>query len=73
MVSLKILTQNFNTKITFRKLTNEHYRKKVTVGEVCEGYFNDAEEGVEGYNGLRDIRPRYQGANLFTKMPSVMK
>ena len=34
--------------------------KKVTVGEVCEGYFNDAEEGVEGYNGLLDIRPRYQ-------------
>jgi len=21
---------------------------KVTVGEVCEGYFNDAEEGVVG-------------------------
>ncbi len=24
----------------------------VTVGEVCEGYVNDAEEGVVGYGGL---------------------
>ena len=32
----------------------------VTVGEVCEGYVNDAEEGVSGYNGRLDIRPRYQ-------------
>ena len=22
--------------------------RKITVGEVCEGYFNDAEEGVVG-------------------------
>ena len=33
---------------------------KVTVGEVCEGYFNDAEEGVVGYNDRLDIRPKYQ-------------
>ena len=33
---------------------------KVTVKEVCEGYFNDAEEGVVGYNDLLDIRPKYQ-------------
>ena len=32
----------------------------VTVGEVCEGYFNDAEEGVVGYDERLDIRPRYQ-------------
>ena len=30
---------------------------KVTVGEVCEGYFNDAEEGVVGYDERLDIRP----------------
>ena len=24
--------------------------RKVTVGEVCDGYFNDAEEGVVGYS-----------------------
>ena len=23
--------------------------RKVTIGELCEGYFNDAEEGVVGY------------------------
>ena len=34
--------------------------RKVTVGEVCEGYFNDAEEGVTGYDERLDIRPKYQ-------------
>ena len=34
--------------------------RKVTIREVIEGYFNDAEEGVTGYNGKLDIRPKYQ-------------
>ena len=34
--------------------------RKVTVGDVCEGYFNDAEEGVTGYDDRLDIRPKYQ-------------
>lgn len=34
--------------------------RKVTVGEVAEGYFNDAEEGVVGYDDRLDIRPKYQ-------------
>ena len=34
--------------------------RKITVGEVCEGYFNDAEEGVVGYDEQLDIRPKYQ-------------
>ena len=34
--------------------------RKITVGEVCKGYFNDAEEGVVGYNERLDIRPKYQ-------------
>lgn len=34
--------------------------KKITVGEICEGYHNDLEEGVSGYGGKLDIRPRYQ-------------
>ena len=33
---------------------------KVTVGEVCNGYFNDDEEGVVGYDERLDIRPKYQ-------------
>ncbi|MBR4752370.1 MAG: DUF262 domain-containing protein [Thermoguttaceae bacterium] len=33
---------------------------KVTIGEVSEGYFNDAEEGVVAYKGLLDVRPKYQ-------------
>lgn len=34
--------------------------RKVTVREVTDGYFNDAEEGVTGYDDQLDIRPRYQ-------------
>lgn len=34
--------------------------KRITVREVTEGYFNDAEEGVVGYDEQLDIRPRYQ-------------
>ena len=34
--------------------------RKVTIGELCEGYFNDAEEGVVGYGERLDIRPKYQ-------------
>ncbi len=34
--------------------------KKITVREVVEGYFNDAEEGVRGYDENLDIRPKYQ-------------
>jgi len=34
--------------------------RKITVGEVCEGYLNDAEEGVVGYDERLDIRPKYQ-------------
>ena len=33
---------------------------KVTIGQVYEGYFNDAEEGVVGYDERLDIRPKYQ-------------
>lgn len=32
----------------------------VTVRELTEDYFNDDEEGVSGYRGQLDIRPRYQ-------------
>lgn len=34
--------------------------RKVTVREVAEGYFNDAEEGVVGYDEQLDIRPKHQ-------------
>ncbi len=33
---------------------------KITVGQVCEGWRNDAEEGVSGFGGLLDVRPKYQ-------------
>lgn len=34
--------------------------KKVTVREVTDGYFNDAEEGVTAFDDDLDIRPKYQ-------------
>ncbi len=34
--------------------------RKVTIREVTENYFNDAEEGVTGYGDRLDIRPKYQ-------------
>ena len=34
--------------------------KEVTVREVAKGYLDSAEEGVVGYGGLLDIRPKYQ-------------
>ena len=34
--------------------------KKVKIREIVNGYVNDTENGVCGYNGNLDIRPRYQ-------------
>lgn len=34
--------------------------RKITIKEVSKEYFNDAEEGVVGYNNRLDIRPKYQ-------------
>ena len=34
--------------------------RKIKIREVYEGYFNDDEEGVTGYNDRLDIRPKYQ-------------
>jgi hypothetical protein len=34
--------------------------KKVTVGELVKGYFDNAEGGVVGYDGELDVRPPYQ-------------
>ena len=34
--------------------------KKVTVGELTEGYTDNNEGGVRGYGGKLDIRPPYQ-------------
>jgi len=34
--------------------------KEISIKEVVEGYMNDDEEGVVGYKGKLDIRPKYQ-------------
>src|ERR1035437_7039186 len=34
--------------------------EEITVREVSEGYINDEEEGVVGYGGKLNIRPKYQ-------------
>lgn len=33
---------------------------EITVGEIAEGYADNAEEGVVGFGGKLDIRPKYQ-------------
>lgn len=35
-------------------------QRTVTIRELTEGYFNDAEEGVVAYDELLDVRPPYQ-------------
>lgn len=34
--------------------------KEITIREVCKDYKNDEEEGVVGYGGKLNIRPKYQ-------------
>lgn len=34
--------------------------QNITIRDVIKGYFDDAEEGVGGYDGKLDIRPKYQ-------------
>ena len=34
--------------------------KEITIKEVSEGYLNDEEEGVTGFKGNLNIRPKYQ-------------
>lgn len=33
---------------------------EVSIGEICRGYIDNAEEGVVGYSGKLNIRPKYQ-------------
>ena len=34
--------------------------KEIKINEVANGYFNDNEEGVVGFGGKLNIRPKYQ-------------
>ncbi len=34
--------------------------RKITIGDLAEGYVDNAEKGVRGYGGRLDIRPPYQ-------------
>jgi len=40
---------------------------EVTVGEITQGYVNNDEQGVRGYNGLLDIRPPYQREFIYNE------
>jgi len=39
---------------------NEYLLKEMTVREVAENYIDNDEEGVVGYDGKLNIRPKYQ-------------
>ena len=34
--------------------------KEIKISEVANGYLNDNEEGVIGFGGILNIRPKYQ-------------
>lgn len=34
--------------------------KSITIREICQNYLDNQENGVTGYNGLLNIRPKYQ-------------
>ena len=34
--------------------------KEITIKDMVDGYKNDEEEGVTGYKGKLNIRPKYQ-------------
>ena len=34
--------------------------KEITIKDLCNGYKNDFEEGVVGFGGILNIRPKYQ-------------
>ena len=40
---------------------------EVTVGEITQGYVNNDEQGVRGYNGRLDIRPPYQREFIYNE------
>jgi len=40
---------------------------EVTVGEITQGYVNNDEMGVRGYNGQLDIRPPYQREFIYNE------
>ena len=42
--------------------------KEITAREVADGYLDGDEEGVVGYGGLLDIRPKYQREFVYDKI-----
>lgn len=40
---------------------------EITVREITQGYINNDEQGVRGYNGLLDIRPPYQREFIYNE------
>ena len=41
-------------------------KKEITVREITEGYVNNDDEGIRGYGGLLDIRPKYQREFIYS-------
>lgn len=40
--------------------------RRLTVGDIVDGYVNDEEKGVRGYGGRLDIRPPYQREFIYS-------
>ena len=41
-------------------------KKEITVREITDGYVNNDDEGIRGYGGLLDIRPKYQREFIYS-------
>lgn len=41
-------------------------KKEITVREITEGYVNNDDEGIRGYGGQLDIRPKYQREFIYS-------
>lgn len=40
---------------------------RIKIGDVVKGYINNAEEGVLGYGGKLNIRPKYQREYVYNE------
>ena len=43
-----------------KKIIAKFEKKEISIREITENYINDNENGVTGYNGKLNIRPKYQ-------------
>ena len=46
---------------------------EITIREITENYIDNQENGVTGFNGLLNIRPKYQREFVYDKIKFMCK